>query len=255
MDKIYDRRWATADSWIIQEQIELFLNRAACPSAVPLAWNKEVLNLLTDLDKEFGIARPTSHIFGYKIHGNIFSWLVFRPLKELLSSLKREMLSPKLPGVSVVKSSYLKLDTVLSSAIGQFNYGLQCVRRRHINRIINWALKPKIELHQVKEKFGTLILHYGAPLYLHNYIDNRIKKTEVELSIKGAYMDLQALWSLTTSYHVGNDYRPDLVVSKNTDDRIVVTETCYRKAIRDAGIDVTELVKNEKKYNHLYNEN
>lgn len=251
MDKIYGSKWYTPEAINALKQIEPLLLRAACPSQVPLSWGVEVLELLTLLDTEFGIARPTSHVFGYRIHGTMFDWLLLRPLRTLVAEAKSVFMAPAIQNVSVVRNAYLKLNSAVMLSLDQFIYGFRCIKYRHINNLLNVVFRPKLELIQVKEKYGTLRVYYSGPSYLNDHIDFLIKKTEAKLSVKGAYTDLQTLWSLTKHYSVDNEFNPDLIVSKKTNDGVAVVETCYRKAIKELDIDTTDLVKNEKKYNDL----
>jgi hypothetical protein len=112
-------------------------------------------------------------------------------------------------------------------------YGFRRSRFTLINPIINWVLKPKVNLFQVKEKFGTLRVYFSCTVPIDDCIEMAIKETEVKLSIKGAYLEPKELWEQKTIRY--NSYSSIEAIENGEVYRC--TEPTYRKTLIQFGFD------------------
>ena len=258
----YHKSWDTPENGKWNKLLhEKYLERPYCSSDCPLAWSKEVYELLEMLDKEFGIQYNTSSIRGYGFKGNPLKWFVLDPLRSLtvahVEYLLCKSFSPdnkwlvrhwpkKL--VDRLKAFPKRLFGSIKSIPNYFSVGLKRIKVVYINRLLNKVLKKKIQLSQVKEKYGSLTIYFNSPEYLNDYIDKEIKKTEVKLALKGAYYPLESFWNSYSSWATGTKFHPDLITAELGENGIShVKETGYRNVIKEmlSEAEFEEFIKKE----------
>ena len=244
----YHEKWQTDANKIALKKMEKYLSRSECSSDCPLSWAPEVLELLTELDKELGIARTDSTSNGFLITGNPVTWFVTDPVRAFFYTVH----------LTLKDGLYFKNKSSLNKVIYCFNVyarnflsGFYKVKVRCVNPILNKVLRPKIRLTQVKEKFGSIRLYYYAPPQYVEYIDSKIRDLEIKLAMKGAYYSIEKLWNSSTTSFVDPELDPDIIQIREDKDyrgkrSVRVKKSLYRKKIKDAGIDVSSFVEGLK---------
>lgn len=189
-DVIYDPKWINQANNKVVDDLEKFFDRAECYSHVPHSWAPEVKDLLEILDYQFGIARNTSTIDGYKLRAPVYKELVIKPITEAfkaLMSVTSDQRDAYNDGVQNSNTAFLKLSYCFYKFTNQLRYGLKLAKTTYINPMLNRLFKPKINLMQVKIKFYSLRVYYSAPEDISVHVDRLIKKTEERLVRKGVY--------------------------------------------------------------------
>lgn len=247
----YHEKWNTPENKAALEELNrLYFDKSGCSPDCPLAWAPEVLELMNLIESELGIEYNTSTMRGYRIQGNPKDWFLINPFVNLIESFRNDIMKAptdwsqprgadgERPKLSVVA----RFKRFLCSPFTAFSYGFRAIKIKHINAILNRIYKPKVELAQIKEKYGSLRLYYGSPLVYKEWIDREVRKTEIKLAMKGAYYPIESFWDSGSSYTTGTEFHPD-VISSTLDKKgnHVVTETLYREIMKDLGLDLEEI--------------
>jgi hypothetical protein len=244
----YDKKWETKEN---QKALDLldkkYFDMSECSPSCPVSWAPEVLALMDLLDKELGIAYNTSTLRAYRPQGNINEWFIVGPWKSAASAFRSHFLEAPPEWRKKKYSPMEKVERVISAFMHPIRYGLRCLRILKVNPILNKFKKPKLFLSQVKEKYGSLEVYFSCPDVYEEWVDKEIRKTEMKLAIKGAYYPVESFWNAKISYHVGNEYSPDIVEvekgisSYNNEPYINVSKTTYRQVMKDMGLDLKEI--------------
>ena len=253
-DVTYDKKWVTPENEAAMDELQSrFFPRSHCGPSCPVAWAPEVLALLNDLDAKFGIVRNTETMGGYRIHGDMWQWFVIEPWKNLYSSLKRHMVRKPLKANMRLRrfdtlTGPQRVREIIADTARPVRYGMAALKTRYINPIINYTLKPKIHLSQIKEKYGSLTLYTHCEFPYDKYVELAVRRTIVKLSIKGAYYPLETLWDMKSQYTMGDEYNADTIeaipsTSYHGKPNIKVKRTTYRALIKAEGVDIVELEK------------
>ena len=97
------------------------------------------------------------------------------------------LVAPKTPIIS-------RLIDVVNAGIEAAEYNLRILRVLKLNPILNRIKKPKLTIHQIKEKYGRLVIYYTIDGSGNNtYVECRIAETELRLALKGAYYPVESL--------------------------------------------------------------
>jgi hypothetical protein len=224
-ENIYSDKWITPESLKAYREASKYLDRSSCMSHIPYAWASEILDLMVYIDTNFGIARET-HTDELMIKTSdvldcILS-ILFYPVKEIFVNFTNEIKSP-----NSNRSSLLKMRLIYRNYVYSIGYGLRRSRLTLVNPFINWFLKPKVNLLQVKEKFGTLRVYFSCTVPIDDCIEMAIKETEVKLSVKGAYLEPKELWEQKTIRY--NSYSS--VEAVENGEVYKCTEQAYRKTL------------------------
>lgn len=248
----YHHDWKTKENEKAYDKLEsLFFERSHSYPGCPIGWAPEVLELLQRIDKELGIERNTVTINSYHVRNTPFDWFIKDPFLSAYNRFTYIFFTPKneyeqkygLRKFSLLK----KLAQIVSSFMYPITYGIKAMKVLYINPILNKINRPRFRLDQVKEKFGTLTIYYTAPAAFEQWIDDEIKKTEIKLSLKGAYAPLETLYGRTTTQYVDCEYNPDYyeveksVSSYTGKPYIKVTRTTMRRLMKEMDIDLNEV--------------
>jgi len=252
----YDKKWDTNESSKYLQLLEKYFCRTDCGSSCPSAWAKEVYELLTEIDKEFGIARNTSTLGGYTMSTSWYYCLSVGPYVRAAGQLyynffgykqldqrnkwQREMYE----SMSIPKKFLNAFRTIGST----YTYGARIFMPQVVNPILNKLLKPKVHISQVKEKYGEFLVYFSGPEWLEDHINNLIAKTEVRLAMKGAYYSLESLWDKGMSHTILNDWHPDDInietgVDMKGSSWKNVKKTTHRKAMKELDLDLKEIAQ------------
>lgn len=171
----YSKKWSTPDNVGYNDRLQKYLYKTDCSSDCPLAWSKEVLELLETIDKRWGIAYGTRAYGGWK-YGNFFIRLFVNPLRDLFMGVN--------PFIDLSRS-------------------VKLLFQLHYRIAYNFIFRPKVQIQQIKEKYGTFRLYYYVnDPYIDKWIEDEICVTEIKLAQKGAYVSLESLAeSYTTTYN------------------------------------------------------
>lgn len=252
-DVTYHKKWNTEENRKYQSKVWKYADRSTCSSDCPLAWSKEVYELLKDLDEKFGIAYDLSTNKGYHYDPrirNVLYLMFLEPIlsiKYLIKSIWRDMFDPSKYVVAKHPTALSRLKYTLFRGRG-FLRGWSIARRLITGSIYNKFKKPQIRLSQVKEKYGHLNVYYDAPEWAENYIDDRIRLTEVKLAEKGTYYSVESMYySHTSWYDRTHSYQAKAGSFVDSDgNKVKYTDTkhyTYRKVLQNAGYDLEELKK------------
>lgn len=182
---VYHEKWQTPDNKSALKELEnKFFDRCICVSHCPLSWSNEVLEMLTIIDKKFGIKRNTQTVSGYTISkSTLFNLCVKQPLKDIVTIFRAN---------TDYEDNYIPLEKRLNKIkkclIYDIKYVIKVIKVRYINKYINKILKPTIELSQVKEKCGYLTVYFQSEdPECTQYINSLITEVAKKLLNKGAY--------------------------------------------------------------------
>ncbi len=244
----YDEKWKTAENQAaLNELRKRYFHRSMCAPDCPLAWAPEVLELLNTINKELGIQFNESSMGGYHISPITPSYIFLTPLKNAFTAFKIRFIQIHDPDSHQFKkfkdmSNFALLQEVVESALHPIKYSLNAMRIKYINPYLNKILKPKVHLSQIKEKYGELTIYFSCPDAYEKYIEDLIRKTEIKLSIKGAYWPLESLYDCGVGYCVGTDYHPDTIETRIDDSGTVhVKKTTYRNLMKELEVDINDL--------------
>lgn len=252
-DVTYAKKWDTEENEKWQKKVEdRFFDKSICSPSCPAAWAKEVYELLSKFDDEFGIMWNTETIRAYRVQGKWYYLLTVGPFIEPLLALYHNMIGYRNSKSSWTKEYWSKasLSKKIFGALDRFahsySYGRRVFRVQVIAPIMNRIKKPKFVLSQVKEKYGRLEIYFQAPSYLEEYIEHEIAKTQVKLAMKGAYYPLETLFESYSSCNIANEFHPEDMYVRETKYGKEWARTTYRKAMKELGVDLTEMTKNSK---------
>lgn len=189
-DVTYHEKWDTlANNAALKKLDEKFFDRSVCSPHCPVGWAPEVLEMLEHIDQKFGIKRNTETIRAYRITNSMFELFFKHPYSNVMYALKTKKDLKKKP---------LTLTDRLKRAKGELVRTLTYARKafmvKYVNNLINKALKPEVELSQIKEKYGYLTLYFYVenPEYKKD-IDRLVRETVIKLATKGAYYPLETV--------------------------------------------------------------
>jgi hypothetical protein len=189
-DVTYHEKWDTLENNAALKKLdEKFFDRSICSPHCPPAWAPEVLEMLEHIDQKFGIKRNTSTIRAYRISNTMFELFVKATYNNVTYALFKEQDR---------KGNKYSLKERLSRAKEELFRTLTYARKafmvKHVNGIINRALKPQVELSQIKEKYGYLTLYFHCEnAEYKEYINKLVKETTIKLATKGAYYPLETI--------------------------------------------------------------
>jgi hypothetical protein len=179
-ERIYHKKWETKDNEKAREKVEKIL-RAKAPlhCRIPLSWAPEVLALVEKWEKQYGIAYNTSNCFDNFIMS--FSW---RQIKETVSSFFNFFLKKPCQFSDRTMIDYYFTKNIVGPFI--------ILYRKTFGRFLNKYNKPILYIHQVKEKWGRLVVYYdfkGVTLdsSSRDMIEYDIKMVSKKLTEKGVY--------------------------------------------------------------------
>lgn len=260
----YDERWNTSENRKYMRKLETkYLHRSVCSPSCPVGWAKDVYDLLEHLNSEFGIAYNETSIDGFMVRGNPLKDIFIRPITGFMSSVYSSFIKPHF-SKDYVSTYYGKMS--LSSRIGvalrafyfPIEYGVRSIMRMTIYPALNKIRRPKIVLSQVKEKYGELNVYYSAPDYLNDYIDLKIRETEIKLAMKGCYYPVESFYYASTSWYCGTEVHPTeyltkVVTHSDGSSNTNVEVYTYRQAMANLGLklnDIKTLADNRILDNH-----
>lgn len=247
-DVTYNDKWETPENLKALDTVEKkYFHRSVCYPSCPTAWAPEVLEMLDYLDKEFGIAYNTESIMAYATKGKWYYLLTVKPFANLFSSIRYNFLKFKFKDewdreYYKKKTLTKRFKSVGESFLHSYAYGRNVFRVQVIAPIVNRIRKPKINMRQMKEKYGRLELYFQSPDYLEQHIEYMLAKCKLKLALKGAYYPVDSMYNSGWSYNVGDQYRVDDVeITVEPDGTKNRTDYHYRKAMKDLGLDLKEM--------------
>ena len=244
----YHKYWNTPENKKYHELLrKKYLDRPYCMSDCPIGWSKEVFELLQKIDKELGIEFNTTTNGGMNFGGGLFDWFIKTPFEtaflcHLEFLIFHEFGNPKFSRKRYWPSSLWerikqlpgRITSIPKHVYQDFKSGVNKTTVRYVNPILNRLLKKRVELSQVKEKYGSLTIYFSGPDCFSNWIDQEIHKTEVKLAIKGCYWPLKGFWNSYSGYWANTKHNPEVIVAKLRDDGCIdVTKSVYRQAIKE----------------------
>lgn len=244
----YNKKWETEENKKALQKLESkYFDRSECSPGCPLSWAKEVLELMETLDKELGIRYNESTMRGFVIKGSPLDWFIVEPFNGVVRAFKHTFYVPKYGEKSFTKRIATLPKRVLDNFCHSIGYGFSSISAKYINKYKNKLFKKRIQLSQVKEKYGELRLYFNAGSAFEEYIENEVRKCEVKLSMKGAYYPLENLYNASTGYYVGTKHRPDIIKTTIKEDgSIDVNQTVYRGVMKELGVDLNEIEQKAK---------
>jgi len=187
-DVTYHEKWDTMENNAALKKLdEKFFDRSICSPSCPVGWAPEVLEMLEHIDQKFGIKRNTETIRAYRVTNTMFQLFIKAPFNGVMYALKtKESLKGK---------QYSFGDRLQRAKIELFRtltYARKAFMVKYVNGIINFVLRPKVDLSQIKEKFGYLTLYFRVdnPEY-KEYIHKLEREVVIKLATKGAYYPLE----------------------------------------------------------------
>jgi hypothetical protein len=190
----YNQKWTTrTNKKALNRLTKKYLDDTECFSHCPFGWAPEVLELIELLDAKFGIAKNELTYRGFSIRKDILRSIFIDPLVSASESFKLMFFTNNSLGSRAV-GVFAKIVFVVNSYIKSLRYGLKYLKVLKINPIINRINKPKLQLHQVKEKFGRLIVYFDIEdPKSSEFIEREIAKTEIKLALKGCYYPIESI--------------------------------------------------------------
>jgi len=187
-DVTYHEKWDTMENNAALKKLdEKFFDRSVCSPHCPVGWAPEVLEMLEHIDQKFGIKRNTSTIRAYRITNTMFQLFVKAPYNGVVYALKTKENRKNEPYTLTDRLKRAKDELLRTLA-----YARKAFMVKHVNSIINIVLRPKVELSQIKEKYGylTLYFHVDNDEY-KEYINKLQREVVIKLATKGAYYPLE----------------------------------------------------------------
>lgn len=199
----YDKKWDTFMNKKYQKQaMELVQDRSYCCCDVPLAWAKEVNELLQEINNKYGIQYNTISYRGYTYTRNLVELLIKAPFKALFyyHTVKDwEISYAERKGKPTPKGGY-RVKKNIEGFVHSIKYAFNVIKRNTVAYFYNKFRKPQVGISQVKEKYGELRVYFSAPGALDDVIEDMIRRTEIKLSKKGAYYPLESMVKWNTSW-------------------------------------------------------
>ena len=217
-DVTYNKKWDTPENKEYNRQVyDILKDRTMCFSDCPLAWSKEVLEFLVELDKEFGIGYNAPYELSLRSYLNKFfeSFKIFVEKLSIYETLPDDIMTIQIK----------KFKKFFDHQKFHFKRFYMTYKRRLVNKI----QKPKIYLSQVKEKYGRLEIYFSAPEYIYDYIEKKKKEVEVKLAVKGAYFKLEEMykWRHQKQDNTGTKIEKTWFKHWNTGKRVYSTYISY----------------------------
>lgn len=196
-DVTYADKWDTAKNRNYQKMAMAIAVKSDCGSSIPLSWAREVYFFLRHLEQKYGIkyATDTHRGYYYPTFWQLFKLMFWSPIVTLPYTLKRLyrdiFCKPKSYQLQYSPTRMDRVrDTLFGHARGGYFYGYMVLYSVIYARYYNFMHKPKVALHQFKEKFGYVTVYYSAPDDIRKEVDKYIKNLERSLWLKGAYYDM-----------------------------------------------------------------
>lgn len=187
-DVTYHEKWDTmANNAALKKLDEKFFDRSVCSPSCPVGWAPEVLEMLEHIDQKFGIKRNTRTIRAYRITNTMYELFIKATYNNVMYALRTKENRKKEPFTLADRLKKAK-----DELFRTLTYARKAFMVKYVNGIINAVLRPKVELSQIKEKFGylTLYFHVDNPEY-KEYINKLQRDVVIKLATKGAYYPLE----------------------------------------------------------------
>lgn len=258
-DVTYHDKWKTPENEAALRKLEKrFFDRSECCPDCPLSWAVEVLELFESLDRTVGIRHNEGTMRGYYVQGSPLKWFVTNPWLSAFKTFKYHFFSDK-SKYYTEKGLVHKLKETVGAFWHSISYGFRASKVVYVNRLLNKWSGASLRLSQVKEKFGTLRVYLGSPAIYSDFIDAEVRKCEIKLAAKGAYFPIESLWDWGVSYNIENEYNPDSIevkVTENEGKRTVnIHKTLYRAQMKELGLNLAEIAEKAKAYKEKNEEN
>ena len=250
-DVTYADKWETPENKAALAILEKkYFNKSECSPSCPVAWAPEVLEMMDYIQENFGFKHNTKTIRGYHIQGNPYEWFVKDPWSNFFTAFNNNVFGEVYDYIKVegqttkkkIKRPLMKrIKRIFSGTFFSVGYGLRASRVLYVNPILNKLQRNQVTLGQLKEKYGSIRCYFDAGA-LEEAVEYQVRKCEMKLAMKGCYYPVESFWNAGSSYHVGNEYRPDIITSKVLPDgTISITETKYRAVMQELGLDLKEI--------------
>lgn len=254
-DITYHEKWETPENKAALAILEKkYFAKSECSPSCPVSWAPEVLEMMDTIERELGFRRNERTMHGYYIQGRAADWFIKNPWSGFFSSFRNNFLGKpydytydetktKTKAERRVSRSFKnRIKSVLSAVAHPISYGFRACMILYVNPRLNQLTKPKVTLGQLKEKYGSLTCYFHTSDAFEEFVDNEVRKCEIKLAMKGAYYPVESFWDAGTRYDVGNEWRPDVITSTvAADGTITVTETKYRAAMKELGLDLKDI--------------
>ena len=191
----YHDKWDTMENNAALKKLdEKYFDRSICSPGCPVGWAPEVLELLEQVNKEFGIARNTQTIRAYTVETSLFDLAFKATYNNVKYSVNKNFLSNEADFAKYRNSSLKdKLKRVKGSFKQPLEYAFKVFKMRYSSPFLNKILRPKVTLSQVKEKYGYLTVYFHAPEEHDVYINSLVSNTVKKLVAKGAYYSAEQM--------------------------------------------------------------
>lgn len=187
-DVTYHEKWDTMENNAALKKLdEKFFDRSVCSPHCPVGWAPEVLEMLEHIDQKFGIKRNTSTIRAYRITNTMFELFVKAPYNGVMYALRTKENRKNEPYTLTDRVNRAKAELFRT-----LTYARKAFMVKYVNGLINTVLRPKVELSQIKEKYGylTLYFHVDNDEY-KEYINKLQREVVIKLATKGVYYPLE----------------------------------------------------------------
>jgi len=189
-DVTYHEKWDTMENNAALKKLdEKFFDRSVCSPHCPVGWAPEVLEMLEHIDQKFGIKRNTSTIRAYRVTNTMFELFVKAPYNGVMYALRTKENRKNEP--------YTLTDRLNRAKVELFHtltYARKAFMVKYVNGLINTVLRPKVELSQIKEKYGYLTLYFRVDNDEYKeYINKLQREVVIKLATKGAYYPLEQI--------------------------------------------------------------
>jgi len=237
----YHKKWSTPENISYRDKLTNIINRSDCCSDVPLAWAKEVHELMIEIDREYGIAYSTMTNGGYRYRGSMLKMLFVLPFTNLFQK-PPEYIADLLPK-NIVSVVWRKIKGFKDS----IRYGVASCYKQLYARTYNKIRKPRVSLGQVKEKFGDLTIYFNCDNdYIDSHVDDLIRKAKIKIAAKGASCPIENLYYCHTSwYDSEHTWETKRSSYKDNNGKMVnytnTVQYSYRKILKEMGYDIKDL--------------
>lgn len=198
----YHEVWKTDRNRKFQKKaMKLVAERSRCSCDVPLAWAEEVYELLSRIEKQYGIEYDLSSFYGWMYNSTLFYLFLEAPFKALTHN--RSRVPEHMLKYYDQRSFFYKVKSNIATFFKSYHYAFRVLYRNVKGTIYNKRRKPAVSIQQVKEKFGELRIYFSARDEVSAEIDHEIRKVEVALAKKGAYYKLEEIYEWSTTRYDG----------------------------------------------------
>jgi len=142
----------------------------------------------------YGISWNSETIRAYRVSGYWWLLLTLQPYINATLSMYNSLVADKnsknewtrkYNATLTLRKKFLNAFSCIPST---YSYGFKAFRVQILSHVMNWWLKPKVTLTQVKEKYGSLrVSFYSTSDEISSHIEKLVRETEMKLAIKGAY--------------------------------------------------------------------